>query len=67
MEDPFGGVSTQEMEQRIASARLGRVNTQIARLRLIDRERYADIGAAVGYDRRTVARRMAGIVRQLGG
>ena len=65
--DPFDGVSTQDMEQRISSARLGRVNTQIARMRLIDREHYADIGAAVGYDRRTVSRRMTNIIHQLGG
>lgn len=67
MDDPFDGVTTTEMEQRIASARLGRTNTQIARMRLIDREHYADIGAAVGYNRRTVARRMTRIVQQLGG
>lgn len=67
MEDPFDGVTTQEMEQRIASARLGRINTQIARMRLIDRENFADIGAEVGYDRRTISRRMAHIVHQLGG
>lgn len=49
-DDPFSGISTEEMYERINAARLGRVNTQIAKMRLIDREKYADIGAAVGYD-----------------
>ena len=67
MDDPFYGVGTAEMERRIADARLGKTNTQIARMRLIDGEYYADIGAALGRDRRTVARRMAHIVQKLGG
>lgn len=66
MRDIFEGMSTKEMEARILAARLGRVDTKIARMRLIDREYYADIGAAVGYDRRTVARRMKDIVRKIG-
>lgn len=66
MRDIYEGMSTKEMEARILAARLGRVDTKIARMRLIDREYYADIGAAVGYDRRTVARRMKGIIRQIG-
>ncbi len=64
-EDPFPGVGRQDMERRIDGARLGRTNSEIARMRLIDGECYADIGAAVGYDRRTVARRMEWIVRKL--
>ena len=48
MRDIFEGMSTEEMETRILAARLGRVDTKIARMRLIDREYYADIGAAVG-------------------
>ena len=65
MRDIFEGMRTEEMEARILAARLGRVDTKIARMRLIDREYYADIGAAVGYDRRTVARRMQDINRRL--
>ena len=66
MRDIYEGMSTEEMEARILAARLGRVDTKIARMRLIDREYYADIGAAVGYDRRTVPRRMKDIVRKIG-
>jgi hypothetical protein len=50
----------------IDDARLSSVDAQIARMRLLDRAYYSDIGAAVGYDRRTVARRMAGIMDALG-
>lgn len=65
MRDIFEGMSTKEMEARILDARLGRVNTKIALMRLIDREYYADIGAAMGCDRRTVSRRMKDINRKL--
>lgn len=50
------------MERRIADARLGKTNTAIARMRLIDRMDYVDIGAEVGYDRTTVSRRMKNII-----
>lgn len=55
------------MERRIADARLGRTNSTIARMRLIDRMDYADIGAEVGYDRTTVSRRMRTIIDTLNG
>jgi len=55
------------MERRIADARLGRTNSTIARMRLIDRMDYVDIGAEVGYDRTTVSRRMRDIVKILNG
>lgn len=55
------------MERRIADARLGRTNSTIARMRLIDRMDYADIGAEVGYDRTTVSRRMKNIIDTLNG
>lgn len=55
------------MERRIADARLGRTNTAIARMRLIDRMDYVDIGAEVGYDRTTVSRRMRDIINTLNG
>lgn len=55
------------MERRIADARLGRTNSTIARMRLIDRMDYVDIGAEVGYDRTTVARRMKNIIDTLSG
>lgn len=67
--DPFPGVSADEMEQMISRARLGRINGQIARMRLIDGEDYADIAAA--FDKRdhisrtTASRRMKGIIEAL--
>lgn len=65
MIDPFPGVGKAEMQKRIDGARLGKLNSKIAKMRLIDGEYYADIGAEVGCDRRTVARRMDWIVSQL--
>lgn len=53
------------MERRISDARLGKTNTAIARMRLIDRMDYVDIGAEIGYDRTTVARRMKNIIDTL--
>ena len=66
---PFPGVSDAEMEQMISRARLGRVNGQIARMRLIDGENYADIAAAFDerdhISRTTASRRMKGIIEAL--
>lgn len=66
MRDPFAGMGRTALAGMIDDARLSRVDAQIARMRLLDRAYYSDIGAAVGYDRRTVARRMAGIMDVLG-
>lgn len=66
MRDPFEGMSRSALAGMIDDARLSSVDTQIARMRLLDRAYYSDIGAAVGYDRRTVARRMTGIMDALG-
>ena len=67
--DPFPGVSDSEMEQMISRARLGRVNGQIARMRLIDGENYADIAASFEERdhicRTTASRRMKGIIAAL--
>lgn len=67
--DPFPGVSDAEMEQMISRARLGRVNGQIARMRLIDGENYADIAATFDerdhISRTTASRRMKGIIAAL--
>jgi hypothetical protein len=68
-EDPFPGVSDAEMEQMISRARLGRINGQIARMRLIDGENYADIAASFDerdhISRTTASRRMRGIIAAL--
>ena len=68
-DDPFPGVSTSEMEQMISRARLGRVNGQITRMRLIDGENYADIAASFDerdhISRTTASRRMKGIIAAL--
>ena len=68
-DDPFPGVSDAEMEQMISRARLGRVNGQIARMRLIDNEDYADIAASFDehdhISRTTASRRMKGIIEAL--
>lgn len=68
-DDPFPGVSDAEMEQMISRARLGRINGQIARMRLIDGEDYADIAASFDtkdhISRTTASRRMKGIIAAL--
>lgn len=64
-DDPFPGVGRRDLERRIDDARLGRTDRTIARMRLLDGEYFADIGAEVGYDRRTVARRMDRIIEAL--
>lgn len=67
--DPFAGVTTEEMERRIASARLGRINTKIARMKFIDGEDNVDIAAAFPArdrcSRTTVGRRLKDIVKAL--
>lgn len=64
-DDPFPGLGRSEMEKLIDEARLGKTDRVIARMRLLDREYFEDIGAEVGYDRRTVARRMDRIIQTL--
>lgn len=68
-EDPFPGVSDDEMEQMIRRARLGRKDGQIARMKLIGREADVDIAAAFDekdhISRTTVARRMKRIIADL--
>lgn len=56
-EELFPGVGRAAMEARINDARLGAMDRTIAKMRLLDREAWADIGAAVNCDRRTAARR----------
>ena len=67
--DPFAGVSTEDMERRIVSARLGRINTKIARMKFIDHEDNVDIAAAFPArdhcSRTTVGRRLRDIVDAL--
>ena len=68
-EDPFPGVSDDEMEQMISRARLGRKDGTIARMKLIGRETDADIAAAFEerdhISRTTVGRRMKRIIAAL--
>lgn len=56
-DDPFEGIGRAAMEARISDARLGKTDRQIARMRILDREAWVDIGAACHCDRRTAARR----------
>ena len=67
--DPFAGIKTEEMERRIVSARLGRINTKIARMKFIDGEDNIDIAAAFPKrdhcSRTSVGRRLKDIVEAL--
>lgn len=65
--DPFAGIGKAEMARRIADARLDSRDALIAQMRLIDRMHFADIGAEVGCDRRTAARRYRSAVDVLNG
>lgn len=60
--DEFPGVGREEMLRKIADARLRKRDAQIARMRLVDQMYFVDIGAEVGCDRRTAARRCAAVV-----
>lgn len=60
--DPFPTLGTKEMIELIEEARLGRVNTKIAKMALIDKESDADIAAAFskhdGCSRSSIGRRL---------
>ena len=55
-DDPFRGVSRTAMTARIDDACISPEDRMIARMRIIDRAKWADIGAEVGCDRRTASR-----------
>lgn len=63
--DPFRGVGRAEMEAKIANARLSKRDARIVRMRLLDRAYFVDIGAEVGCDRRTAARRYNNAVDEI--
>lgn len=67
--DHFAGVTTEEMKRRIASARLGRINTKIAQMKFIDGEDNVDIAAAFPKrdrcSRTSVGRRLKDIMKAL--
>lgn len=54
-----------QREAIIEQASLGRENTEIAKLYLIDRVPQIDIAAELGCERSTISRRMPGIIVQL--
>lgn len=56
--EPFRKVSLSKMEFAITEANLGRENTAIARLRLIDKIPQIDIAEELGIDRKTVSDRL---------
>lgn len=55
--DVFDGIGRSEMERRISDACLSDKDEKIARLRLLKRMHFVEIGAEVGCDRRTASRR----------
>lgn len=55
--DLCAGRGRAEMEAKIDDLCVHPIDRQIARLRLIDRQSWIDIGAEVHVDRRTAARR----------
>ena len=55
-EDPFRGASRAAMAARIDDACISPEDRQIARMRILDRKRWIDIGAELNCDRRTASR-----------
>lgn len=56
-ERAFLGAKRAEMEARISNVCAEPMDLRIARMRILDHEAWADIGAEVGCDRRTASRR----------
>ena len=54
--DDFDGLGRAALAARIDDARIRPEDRTIARMRLLDRQKWVDIGAAVHCDRRTAAR-----------
>lgn len=55
----LAGLRASQLRAAIAETPLGPLDAEISRLYFVERLPLADIGAAVGYDRRTVARHAA--------
>lgn len=55
--DEFAGMGRAALAARIEDARISPTDRTIARMRLLDRQAWADIGAEVHCDRRTASRR----------
>jgi hypothetical protein len=55
--DLFRGEKRGAMESRIGNICADPMDIQIARMRILDHQAWADIGAEVGCDRRTASRR----------
>ena len=54
---PFRGEKRSAMEARIRDVCADPMDITIARMRILDHQAWADIGAEVGCDRRTASRR----------
>ena len=62
MREPFRGASRAQMAARIDDACISPEDKQIARMRILDRATWIDIGAEMNCDRRTAARHFNSIV-----
>lgn len=54
---PFSGEKRDAMEARISNVCADPMDIQIARMRILDHQKWVDVGAEVGCDRRTASRR----------
>lgn len=63
--DPFEGIGRAALSERIADARLSKIDRFIAERALIDKADFIEIGAEVGYSRSTVSRRYQRIIKML--
>lgn len=59
------GLRASQLRAAIDDTTLGTLDAEISRLYFIDRMPLADVGAIVGYDRRTVARHAAAAAKRI--
>ena len=62
---PFECLDADQITELIKRARPGKVNAKIAWMRLVGRYPFVEIGAELGMDRRTVARRFDDAIRRM--
>ena len=63
--EPFECLDAEQIGGLIKRARPGKINAKIAWMRLVGRYLFVEIGAEIGMDRRTVARRYDDTIRRM--
>lgn len=63
--ESLSGLLSDDWEEVIAQANLGKEDTRIAKMYYLDLVPQVDIGEAIGLDRTTVSKRLSGILAKL--